>query len=182
MADVSESELKEFKDALQLLESTVDGKVNVHEMGKLLRSVGNDISHIWYRCNFCARLILGIDPNDQELSSIIAELDVDKEGTIEFPDFLAMMTKKMKNKDSEHDLREAFQVLDEKGTGFVKTSELTDLLVNVMGESEDEVKAMFKEVDANKTGMVNYDDFIRLVLKWYWNIISFLFHDFFVIF
>ena len=84
---------------------------------------------------------------------------------MEFPDFLAMMTKKMKNKDSEHDLREAFQVLDEKGTGFVKTSELTDLLVNVMGESEDEVKAMFKEVDANKTGMVNYDDFIRLVLK-----------------
>ena len=95
----------------------------------------------------------------------MAELDVDKEETVEFPDFLAMMTKKMKNKDSEHDLREAFQVLDEKGTGFVKTSELTDLLVNVMGESEDEVKAMFKEVDANKTGMVNYDDFIRLVLK-----------------
>ena len=90
---------------------------------------------------------------------------MDKEETVEFPDFLAMMTKKMKNKDSEHDLREAFQVLDEKGTGFVKTSELTDLLVNVMGESEDEVKAMFKEVDANKTGMVNYDDFIRLVLK-----------------
>ena len=132
--------------------------------------------------NFCVWLISGIDPSDQELSSIIAELDVDKEETAEFPDFLAMMTKKMKNKDSEHDLREAFQVLDEKGTGFVKTSELTDLLVNVMGESEDEVKAMFKEVDANKTGMVNYDDFIRLVLKWYWNIISFLFHDFFVIF
>ena len=117
-------------------------------------------------CNFCVWFIPGIDPSDQELSSIIAELDVDKEETVEFPDFLAMMTKKMKNKDSEHDLREAFQVLDEKGTGFVKTSELTDLLVNVMGESEDEVKAMFKEVDANKPGMVNYDDFIRLVLKW----------------
>ena len=46
MADVSEPELKEFKDALQLLESTVDGKVNIHEMRKLLRSVGNNISHI----------------------------------------------------------------------------------------------------------------------------------------
>ena len=116
-------------------------------------------------CNFCVWFIPGIDPSDQELSSIIAELDVDKEETVEFPDFLAMMTKKMKNKDSEHELREAFQMLDEQGTGVVKSSEIKYLLVNIMGESEDDVKGMLKEVDPKKTGDINIEDFIKRVLK-----------------
>ena len=81
------------------------------------------------------------------MNSIYQELDADKEGSIEFQDFLGVLAKKMKSKDSETELREAFNILDEKRTGFVKSSDLSQMLINVMGENEKEVKAMLKEVE-----------------------------------
>merc|ERR1711915_62893 len=144
MADsVSVEELMEFKEAFDLL-AKEDGRVNVNEFGRLLKSVG-------------------INVGDAEMNSIYQELDADKEGSIEFPDFLGVLAKKMKSKDSETELREAFNILDEKRTGFVKSSDLMQMLVNVMGENEKEVKAMLKEVEKN--GEINCEDFIHLVLK-----------------
>ena len=106
-----------------------------------------------------------MDPSDQELSKIISELDADGSETLEFPEFVSMMAKRMKNKDSEQELREAFSVLDERRTGFVKSSELRQLLVEVMGESEEEVLGMLREVAANKAGDINIEEFIKIVLK-----------------
>ena len=107
----------------------------------------------------------GINLSDREVHDIYKELGADNEGTIEFLEFLSFLTKKMKSKDSESDLREAFDILDEKRTGVVKTKELKQLLVEAMGESEDEVKAMFAEVDMQKSGEINIEDFVRIVLK-----------------
>ena len=100
---------------------------------------------------------------DADMNSIYQELDADKEGSIEFPEFLGVLAKKMKSKDSETELREAFNILDEKRTGFVKSSDLSQMLINVMGENEKEVKAMLKEVEKN--GEISCEDFIHLVLK-----------------
>lgn len=40
-------------------------------------------------------------------------------GTIDFEEFLNMMAKKVKETDSEDELREAFRVFDKDGNGFV---------------------------------------------------------------
>ena len=71
----------------------------------------------------------------------------------------------MKDRDSDSDLREAFSVLDEGGTGHVKASELSSMLVNIMGEKEEEVEGMLSEANVTKDGLINYDDFIRKILK-----------------
>ena len=36
-------------------------------------------------------------------------------GTIDFPEFLGMMARKMKNSDSEEEIKEAFRVFDKDG-------------------------------------------------------------------
>lgn len=41
---------------------------------------------------------------------MINEVDADGNGTIDFPEFLTMMARKMKNTDSEEEIREAFKV------------------------------------------------------------------------
>jgi len=41
-------------------------------------------------------------------------------GTIDFDEFLNMMAKKMKETDSEEELREAFRVFDKDGNGLVR--------------------------------------------------------------
>jgi len=40
-------------------------------------------------------------------------------GTIDFEEFINMMARKMRETDSEEELREAFRVFDKDGNGFV---------------------------------------------------------------
>ena len=107
---------------------------------------------------------LGEDPSDAELANMVKDLEIDGQGTFEFPDFLKMMSKRMKDKDSDHELREAFRVFDEDGTGFISAEELKMILVDVMGIKSSEVKGMLNEVKV-KNGQINYEDFISIVLK-----------------
>ena len=72
-------------------------------------------------------------------------MDADGNGTIDFPEFLTMMARwvvaprssltthsslltdhrrKMKDTDSEEEIREAFRVFDKDGNGFISAAEL----------------------------------------------------------
>ena len=41
-------------------------------------------------------------------------------GTIDFPEFLTMMARKMKDTDSEEEILEAFKVFDKDGNGSIE--------------------------------------------------------------
>uniref|UniRef100_A0A674NR46 Calmodulin 1b n=1 Tax=Takifugu rubripes TaxID=31033 RepID=A0A674NR46_TAKRU len=58
---------------------------------------------------------LGQNPTEAELQDMINEVDADGNGTIDFPEFLTMMARKMKDTDSEEEIREAFRVFDKVG-------------------------------------------------------------------
>ena len=163
MAEITEEDLLEHREAIKLFNDSLDGKVNSIELGRLFKSLG----HIKMRSHKINRKIStsGMNPSDKDLSEIMAELDPDTMETFEFPEFVSMLAKKMKNKDSVDDLRAAFSVLDEAGRGMVQAAELRELLVSEMGESEEEVAGMMREVTANKEGEINIDDFIRIVFK-----------------
>ena len=79
-------------------------------------------------------------------------------GTIDFPEFLQMMAKKMKEGDSEEELREAFKVFDKDGNGFISAAELRHVMIN-LGEklTDEEVDEMIREADIDGDGQVNYE-------------------------
>src|SRR5438045_8610184 len=52
-------------------------------------------------------------------------------GTIDFPEFLTMMARKMKDTDSEEEIREAFRVFDKDGNGFISAAELRHVMTNL---------------------------------------------------
>jgi Ca2+-binding EF-hand superfamily protein len=89
-----------------------DGTITTHELGAVMRSIGQN-------------------PTDAELQDMINEVDADGNGTVDFPEFLTMMARKMHNIDPEQELREAFKVFDKDGNGFVSATELRQVMANL---------------------------------------------------
>lgn len=85
-------------------------------------------------------------------------------GTIDFPEFLTMMARKMKDTDSEEEIREAFRVFDKDGNGFISAAELRHVMTN-LGEklTDEEVDEMIREADIDGDGQVNYEGKQRIL-------------------
>ena len=68
------------------------------------------------------------------------------------------MAKKMKDTDSEEEIREAFKVFDKDGSGFIDSSELRQVMTT-LGEklTDEEVDEMIQEADVDGDGQVNYE-------------------------
>jgi calmodulin len=62
---------------------------------------------------------------------MIDEVDADGNGTIEFPEFLTMMARRMSSIDSEEELREAFRACDKDGDGYISTVELWQMMATL---------------------------------------------------
>jgi calmodulin len=74
---------------------------------------------------------LGQNPTEAELQDMINEVDADGNGTIDFPEFLTMMARKMCQVDSEEEIKEAFKVFDKDGNGFINAAELRHVMTNL---------------------------------------------------
>lgn len=90
--------------------ASISGQITTNELGTVMRSLGQN-------------------PSEAELEDMIHEVDADNNGTIDFPgtsqrisalmlvlivtcqEFLTMMARKMKDTDSEEEIREAFKVI-----------------------------------------------------------------------
>ncbi|KAH8025818.1 hypothetical protein HPB51_012140 [Rhipicephalus microplus] len=107
---------------------------------------------------------LGQNTTEVELKDMIADVETDGHGTIDFPEFLAMMTKKTRPADTEEEIREAFKVFDSDGNGFITADKLRHVMTT-LGEklTDEEVDAMIREADMDGDGQVNYEEFVALI-------------------
>ena len=89
----------------------------------------------------------GQEPTESELYDMVRDVDIDKNGTIDFEEFLAMMSKRMTNRDEDEEIREAFRIFDQDGNGFITLEELEAVMIK-LGENltKDELAAMMHEV------------------------------------
>lgn len=73
------------------------------------------------------------------------------------------MARKMKDTDSEEEIREAFRVFDKDGNGFISAAELRHVMTN-LGEklTDEEVDEMIREADIDGDGQVNYEGNTRV--------------------
>lgn len=96
------------------------------------------------------------------------ELSPSQPGLISFSEFLALVSRHMKQPtDTEDELREAFRVFDRDGSGWISAAELRHIMTH-LGEklSDEEVDEMMKEADPSGNGQVNYEEFIKIIMAW----------------
>ena len=104
---LSESQLTGIREAFALFDTDGDGSISVKELGKVIRSLGQN-------------------PTDTEIMSIISKADLNRNGTIEFDEFVVMMSHRMKTVSFEDDVKRAFDLFDKNGDGNLTMKELRD--------------------------------------------------------
>mmetsp|Transcript_42786 Transcript_42786/g.118185 ORF Transcript_42786/g.118185 Transcript_42786/m.118185 type:complete len:161 (-) Transcript_42786:209-691(-) len=142
---LTEDQVEEFKEAFALFDRDGDGTITADELGVVLRSLGRN-------------------PTMEELNAMVADVDDDGNGKIDFPEFLRLMASKLTANDSADEMREAFQVFDRDKSGSVTASELKAVMNNLGEQVTDaEVLAMIREADADGDGELSFEDFLQFV-------------------
>ena len=88
--------------------------------------------------------------------SQINEVDVDSSGSIDFEEFLKMMSQTVKAQDFAHETRAAFNVFDKDGSGTISADELRQVMKS-LGENltDEEIDEMIREADKDNNGTID---------------------------
>jgi len=101
------------------------------------------------------------------LEELIEEVDEDKSGRLEFPEFVQLAAKFIVEEDAEamqKELREAFRLYDKQGNGYIPTTCLREILRELDDQlTNEELDIMIEEIDSDGSGTVDFDEFMEMM-------------------
>ncbi len=97
---------------------------------------------------------------------MIAELDTDGSGQIEFPEFFYMMTTRPSDNETRDEVHKVFITFDVQKTGFIALKELRKVAKD-LGELTDDtiLQEMIERGDTDGDGVVSEEEFYNLITK-----------------
>ncbi|CAF0861775.1 unnamed protein product [Adineta steineri] len=144
--EIGQEQIDHIRDAFAVFDKEMTGSITTEQFSKVLESFGYNVP-------------------ETELMTFISQLDIDKSGTIEFEEYLSfMLTFIKKNVTTEENLRDAFNLFDQDGDGFINTTDLRDIMTN-LGEkiTDEDIDEMIREADIDKDFKVNFYEFQRIM-------------------
>lgn len=139
--------MEEIKEAFSLFDTEGKGAIDIRELKAAFRA-------------------LGFQVKKQEIRGMLT--DVDKEGaaSVSFNDFVEMVTPKVLARDPKDEIMKIFALFDEDGTGGISFRNLKRVATE-LGENltDDELQEMIEEADRDQDGVVNAEEFYRVMRK-----------------
>merc|ERR1711861_36642 len=115
---LSDEQLDEIREAFSLFDSDASGMIDVRELKATMRA-------------------LGFEVKNEELKKMVTDIGNDGNGTIEFSEFLQMMTGKMGEKDTREDIEKVFKLFDDDNTNKISFRNLARV-AEELGENIDD--------------------------------------------
>lgn len=146
---LTEDEVLEIKEAFDLFDSDKSGEIDTDELKQALKN-------------------LGIDAKNQTLANMMADLDKDHSGKIDFNEFIDMMTAKMSDRDTREDLEKVFRLFlgDEEKADKITLKHLKRVARELNENmSEEELQEMITRADLNKDQGVDFEEFYQIMTK-----------------
>merc|ERR1712094_98213 len=143
---LTEEQLDEIREAFSLFDADASGMIDIHELKAAMRA-------------------LGFEVKNEELKKMGSDIDNDGNGTIEFGEFLQMMTGKMGEKDSREDIEKVFKLFDDN-TNKISFRNLARV-AEELGENidDEELQDMINQADRDGDGEINIAEFYRIMKK-----------------
>ena len=100
----------------------------------------------------------------KEVDRIMNEIDIDKNGTIDYNEFVmaASNRQKMLNKEK---LEGAFKIFDKDGNGSISADEIKSVLFGNNAADKKTIENIIKEVDSNGDGEISLNEFKEMMHK-----------------
>merc|ERR1712093_138473 len=107
---LSDSDIQEFREIFNLIDTDNSGRISANELGQLVESVGMRLS-------------------PEELNQMVLELDKDNSGDIDFTEFCATMSRDINPAYSVEEVTKAFRTFARNAPpGLIKLTDLAEAL------------------------------------------------------
>ena len=143
---ITDDQRKDLQDIFDQFDKDKDGKISGKELANAMVSMGQN-------------------PTDDEINEMMREVDLNQDGKIDFDEFMILMTKNSPDTQAEEEVINAFRVFDKEGNGLIASSELKHIMMTIGDKmSEEEADEMVNEADIDEDGMINYEEFVRMMM------------------
>ncbi|XP_033728846.1 calmodulin-like [Pecten maximus] len=134
-----------LQDAFNKFDIDGNGSITAGELGLAMRSIGEN-------------------PSTREIREIVDAADLNRNGTIEFEEFVEMVAERLKDFDAVSEMKEAFEVFDRDGDGFLDRDDIRKAMSGLgVSLTEPEVTEMMEVADTDKDGRLNYKEFVAML-------------------
>ncbi|KAL5566660.1 hypothetical protein UlMin_029824 [Ulmus minor] len=141
---LSVEEVADIKEAFEMMDNGKKGKVNLDELRNGLQKLGQQIP-------------------DPDLLILMEAADVDRDGALNYGEFVAVSVHLRKMANDEH-LHKAFAFFDRNQSGYIEIEELRNALSDeVDTDSEEVIAAIMHDVDTDKDGRISYEEFVAMM-------------------
>ena len=140
--------MEEIKEAFNLFDTEGKGNIDVRELKAAFRA-------------------LGFQVKKQEIRQMFLDMDKDlSSATVSYDEFIEMVTPRMLNRDSREEILKVFALFDDDNTGAISFKNLKRV-ANELGENltDEELQEMIDEADRDGDGVINEDEFYRVMRK-----------------
>ena len=139
---------EEIKEAFNLFDTEGKGSIDVRELKAAFRALGFQVKKAEIRQMF-------IDM-DKDLGSALVTYD----------EFVEMVTPRMQNRDSREEIMKVFALFDDDNKGAISFKNLKRVATE-LGENltDEELQEMIDEADRDGDGVINEEEFYRVMRK-----------------
>eukprot|EP00617_Octactis_speculum_P023229 CAMPEP_0185746602 /NCGR_PEP_ID=MMETSP1174-20130828/5208_1 /TAXON_ID=35687 /ORGANISM="Dictyocha speculum, Strain CCMP1381" /LENGTH=175 /DNA_ID=CAMNT_0028421397 /DNA_START=89 /DNA_END=616 /DNA_ORIENTATION=- len=146
---VSQARITEYREAFDLFDADGSGTISPKELMTAMEALGFEG-----------------EGKGQALLQMMNEIDNDGSGTIDFDEFLGMMTSKMDSASTYPDIVRAFELYDDDKTGKISLRNMRRVAKEI-GETMDDnaMMQMLEQADTDNDGEISLDDFYAIMTK-----------------
>ncbi|KAK9817537.1 hypothetical protein WJX74_000724 [Apatococcus lobatus] len=144
---LSRQQMEDLREAFEMFDKRKAGAFTSEDLHKALKDLGEGTSA-------------------KDIDAIIAGLDTDGDGVIDFAQFVLVMMHNVRKANPEKDLEGVFSVFDKSGNGMIQTDDLRNAIKS-MGSpelSEDDMAVALGMVE-QKEGQIDYNEFLRIIMS-----------------